>query len=509
MRAMVAAVFGSLLALGATAAEWRDVGPPGATVSRAMVHPTQPARILTFDTSWVSEDGGSSWTHSAAPSDVDRWLVHRARPGTVFAHERHFFSRLLRGNTGGDLHRSDDFGRTWGRVVTVGQSAGGTPAAVGSDPENPDRLLGTLRTTAACLPVFPCTDATDGDAVESFDGGATWSSLSALSATSLAAPVPGAARTLVAAGGGIKVSRDGGRSFVRIATPFDRASLAVVDPVHADRWFAYSGRPEGGPWVDLWRTDDAGGRWYLVLSVRAAAPSAPEIYMSQSAPGRLLVSGVREGVLLSDDGGDRWRALGLAAGEPPCSICEFYEAPWAAQGATYSAADPYRIYAAFEGRLRVLELPRPQAVDAVEYHLASVDRYWMTVNGGEVEAFAYGAQPGAVRTQQRLRFLDVSAAGTAMCRFQGNPAYGLHTRFMTLDGPECSALRASPAWILEGFDEYRAVMPAAAECPQGTTPVRRFLKSQQDVNHRYVTPSHWSEMRSRGWVEEGVAMCAG
>ena len=87
--------------------------------------------------------------------------------------------------------------------------------------------------------------------------------------------------------------------------------------------------------------------------------------------------------------------------------------------------------------------------------------------------------------------------------------FGLRTRVLLLKGFECDALRGSPGWILEAENDFYAVPPAADACPAGLVPVRRFHNLKPDLNHRWVgDESTAAEMRSRGWYDEGVRMCA-
>jgi hypothetical protein len=96
------------------------------------------------------------------------------------------------------------------------------------------------------------------------------------------------------------------------------------------------------------------------------------------------------------------------------------------------------------------------------------------------------------------------------CRFQGRPALGQTSRFLTLQGGECQALGADPAWVLEGEAEYFAV-PAGADgsCAPGLVAVTRFVNGLRNANHRFVSDAKTAgEMRDRGWIREGVAFCA-
>jgi hypothetical protein len=92
------------------------------------------------------------------------------------------------------------------------------------------------------------------------------------------------------------------------------------------------------------------------------------------------------------------------------------------------------------------------------------------------------------------------------------PPKGPDSHFFTVDAAECAHVMG--AWQAWTFESHAfAITPAAAgACPAGLVAVRRFYNNPAvgaDMNHRYVTSAAVAaEMRGKGWVEEGVVMCA-
>jgi hypothetical protein len=159
------------------------------------------------------------------------------------------------------------------------------------------------------------------------------------------------------------------------------------------------------------------------------------------------------------------------------------------------------------------EIPRsPGKRVAIEYRASSGERYWITADPGE--PFSRDYRTGdTVRTGARFGVWsreDAPKGAVAVCRFQGNAAYGIRSRFFTLAGDECEAVKRNPAWILEVEDWFFAMPPSAGGvCEGGSVPVTRFFSGGPDLNHRYVTsPEAAGNMRARRWRDEGTVMCA-
>jgi uncharacterized delta-60 repeat protein len=160
-------------------------------------------------------------------------------------------------------------------------------------------------------------------------------------------------------------------------------------------------------------------------------------------------------------------------------------------------------------------------VPAIEYYNAALDHYFVTVDRSEVSLLDTGYFAGWARTRQAFH-VTLSTFPNAqpypVCRFYGNPAFGLDTHFYTANLQECNDLvdKSVGAWIIEGRDVFRITLPdsATGACPAGMIPVYRLFNNRHDVNHRFTTSVDIrNQMAARGYIREGygpdaVSMCA-
>jgi len=155
--------------------------------------------------------------------------------------------------------------------------------------------------------------------------------------------------------------------------------------------------------------------------------------------------------------------------------------------------------------------PVPRTVMAIEYYHASLDHYFVTADPAEMAALDSGRFAGWQRTGMGFNVFDPSEPApmaSPVCRFYGNPAYGLDTHFYSASFAECSAVAHDwPAqWTLESSNVFRMALPdmMSGACPAGTMPVYRTWNRRADTNHRYTTdPAVQAMMMSRGNVAEG------
>lgn len=156
------------------------------------------------------------------------------------------------------------------------------------------------------------------------------------------------------------------------------------------------------------------------------------------------------------------------------------------------------------------------AVDAIEYHNASLDHYFMTWAPDEIARLDAGTViRGWARTGRVIRAFPAPQTGTTpMCRYYIPPAQG-NSHFFGRSPAECAATAAKfPAFQLEDPAFMHMVMPAAGACPAGTTPVYRVFSNRPDANHRHVNDlGTRSQLEARGWLAEGdgpgkVVLCA-
>ena len=164
----------------------------------------------------------------------------------------------------------------------------------------------------------------------------------------------------------------------------------------------------------------------------------------------------------------------------------------------------------------VMETPSP----VVEFYNTFTGHYFLTIGPGEALDIEAGkAGPGWVRTGLAFEAFSPGApnsglhcpgdCGVPVHRFYGP---GQNTHFYTASEAEAGTLRRpGSGWIFERV-EFRARLPdAAGRCPAGQQPVLRFYNNRGaagDANHRFITrDEERARMKSRGWIEEGVAFC--
>ncbi len=153
----------------------------------------------------------------------------------------------------------------------------------------------------------------------------------------------------------------------------------------------------------------------------------------------------------------------------------------------------------------------------IEFHNTILDHYFLTASSIEAAAIDAGsAGPGWVRTGNSFK----SGGVFPVCRFYGSPDPGPNSHFFTADAAECASLRqlqltASPLlprWNFESFD-FVSTPHDGGLCPPATVPAYRAYNNGFalgiDSNHRISTSlAAIQQVVARGWIYEGVAMCA-
>jgi hypothetical protein len=158
----------------------------------------------------------------------------------------------------------------------------------------------------------------------------------------------------------------------------------------------------------------------------------------------------------------------------------------------------------------------------VEYYKASIDHYFMTLEGAEsVLLDETPAGAGWKRTGRAFGAWTPSQLDRTkrLCRFYGDLKGGPDSHFYTPEGAECDGLRALDAstppgqyaWRFEGYAGNVAV-PVDGNCAANLTPVYRLynrgFEKGAAPNHRYTTDTAlYAEMQAKGWAGEGVAFC--
>lgn len=151
-----------------------------------------------------------------------------------------------------------------------------------------------------------------------------------------------------------------------------------------------------------------------------------------------------------------------------------------------------------------------QASAAIEYVNDRLGHYFLTAFPAEIADLDAGAFRGEWRRTGAS--FNVGGGSAAVCRFYGLPPKGPDSHFFTVDAAECEkVMRDYAAWTYEAH-AFSIAAPSGGACAPGLVAVTRFYNNPgagADMNHRYVTSATVAaEMRGRGWIEEGVVMCA-
>ncbi len=165
----------------------------------------------------------------------------------------------------------------------------------------------------------------------------------------------------------------------------------------------------------------------------------------------------------------------------------------------------------------------PPTSFAVEFHNATLDHYFMSIDPGEIQELDAGVNKGWIRTGETFAVYAAPATGMVpVCRFYIPPVHG-DSHFFSASASECADVLAKTqtdssysGFVLESSTAFYLALPdkTFGACPLGTLPVYRFWNTRADSNHRYTTEeSVRAEMKGKGYVPEGygddiVAMCA-
>ncbi|CAH1083720.1 Delta-60 repeat domain-containing protein [Candidatus Nitrotoga sp. 1052] len=157
------------------------------------------------------------------------------------------------------------------------------------------------------------------------------------------------------------------------------------------------------------------------------------------------------------------------------------------------------------------------SMPVVEFYNTNLDHYFITADASEAAGIDGGsAGPGWIRTGNSFK----SGGSTPVCRFYGSQFPGPNSHFYTLAGVECDGLKQlqaiTPAtqkrWNFESLD-FISTPPTNGICPTGTAPVYRAYNNGfargVDSNHRFSSAgAAIQDVVMRGWINEGVVMCA-
>lgn len=313
---------------------WRPLGPPGGDV-RALAVDASDSRRIYLGTSdghiFGSRDAGETWqvlgrAGSRHDAVITTLLVDPRQPGLLFAAA---WTQDPLG--GGGVFRSDDGARTWREAGLAGHAV----RALAQAPSDPDLLVaGTLdgvyrsrnagRTWQRISPVgheeirnldSVAIDPRDPDVLyigtfhlpwKTEDGGRTWfpiheGMIDDSDVFSISIDPHNPRRVYASACSGIYRSDTAGERWQKIqGMPFSARRTHVIAQEPQRPATVYAGTTEG-----LWLTANAGASWrrvtprHWVVNALALLPDRP---------GRLVVGVERLGVLVSDDGGESFRA---------------------------------------------------------------------------------------------------------------------------------------------------------------------------------------------------------
>jgi Repeat of unknown function (DUF5648) len=159
--------------------------------------------------------------------------------------------------------------------------------------------------------------------------------------------------------------------------------------------------------------------------------------------------------------------------------------------------------------------PPPNTV--VEFYNTILDHYFITADANEAAAIDNGsAGPGWGRTGNTFK----AGGNTFVCRFYGSLSPGPNSHFYTADAGECAFLKQlqanTPAterrWNFESND-FSTTPAVNGACPAELVPVYRAYNNgfalNIDSDHRITSnAAAIQEVVTRGWIDEGVVMCA-
>jgi photosystem II stability/assembly factor-like uncharacterized protein len=271
---------------------WHILGRAGsgldAVVTTILVDP-RDSRIL-YASTWTqdpaagggvyrSRDGGQSWQVMGLAGKAVRALAQAAPAPDLF----------VAGTLDG-VFRTRDAGKNWERISPEGHQEIRNLDSVAMDPQNPDIIyVGTFH-----LPW------------KTTDGGQHWSSIHEgmiddSDVMSILVDRTNPHRLYASACSGIYRSENRGRLWKKMqGIPFTARRTHVIrqDPTHPTT--LYAATTEG-----LWKTNTAGASWVRVTPHDWVITS---LVLPAESPGRVVMGTERLGVLVSDDGGEYFRA---------------------------------------------------------------------------------------------------------------------------------------------------------------------------------------------------------
>ena len=152
----------------------------------------------------------------------------------------------------------------------------------------------------------------------------------------------------------------------------------------------------------------------------------------------------------------------------------------------------------------------------VEYYYAALDQYFITASASDIALLDSGVALGWSRTGEWFK----QGGATPVCRFYGSVSPGPNSHFYTAVQSECDLLKAlqastPPTQQRLNFESLDFLTTPAVNgaCPANTVSIYRAYNNGAargtDGNHRFTTnPASIAQVVARGWINEGVVMCA-
>ncbi len=324
----------ALCSVPSCAQSWRPMGPPGGDVRTLEADPNDPRRIYLGTSDghvFGSRDAGEHWqllgrAGTRLDAVVTAILVDPRNSLTLFA-----ATWTQDSTAGGGVFRSDDGGHTWRPAGLAGQAVRAL-AQAGSNPELlvAGTLDGVYRTTDAGKSWQRISPAgheeirnLDSVAIaphnpdiiyagtfhlpwKTTDGGHRWVSIHEgmiedSDVMSILVDRSDPQRIYASACSGIYRSENGAALWKKIqGIPFSARRTHVIRQDLQRPAIVYAGTTEG-----LWKTSNAGASWQRVTPsdwvINALA-------IPSETPNRVVIGTEKLGVLLSDDGGQHFRA---------------------------------------------------------------------------------------------------------------------------------------------------------------------------------------------------------
>jgi photosystem II stability/assembly factor-like uncharacterized protein len=294
-------------------------GYTGAGIGTLLVPPGPGWTV--FANGFHSDDGGVNW-NSSVGFPATAFAMPASADGST--------PRLLATSAGGAFHASADGGTTWEAIPLVDTNETLRPpaAALAVSPSDPQTMYIGWASSVCALRVYrKCFDPQYGlfGLFRSRDGGRSWEQLNTpfarYSITNMAVHPHEAEIVYAGTGQGLYLSRDGGNTWQPVTAVDDAARNAgalnpdlaarpapviydvVFDPFDPQILYVVS---EPGP---VLRSRDGGATWEQVAIGMDPNEPVADLLPDPNRPGVIYAASKLSGVFVSTDGADTWTSL--------------------------------------------------------------------------------------------------------------------------------------------------------------------------------------------------------